>query len=1130
MIRWATRFISLLALLAALPSLTAQEGNPGERRRELPYRKTAHALSGHDRADLRREWNLFWFNGKASPGYLDYKNQLAQQEARIWTPRRLQLSSGSALPALQATGPSGVGGTWTNLGPFSQLTSTTPDIDSGRPVAIVAHPTATTLYLATSGGGVFRCDNADPALAGDWNWYPVTDALPTSSSGGNVSVGALAMSPADPKVLYMGAGDFFDTEGRGFFKTTDGGTTWTAAPIASLGAATRSYAILPLDASRILWATNSGLRISTDGGGTFAAATGGPSTGQVWSVQKLTAMDLVCSVESTSGTIYYSSNAGGTWTQATLSGVTFPIGRITVAAAHDGVTAYAILEDTTSTSSKKVAKGVLRSTDKGVTWTWVPAPTASGSLFQGTGPQMTSDGGQGWYNQGLAVDPNNPARIFVGSNLALYRSMDGGASWTQLTHWYGSGHVYAHADFHATAWSSDGATLYVANDGGLAVVRDPFRATIPTLSYDLTFLDNRRNKGLASHMAYNVGSTTAANPADSRQRISLGLQDNGTRLRQPIATGGTLSGIEGVFEDRVGGDGFATAFHPADGTRVLASIYYTDIYLSLNGGSTFEESIAGIAEANNKDLAPFAPKLALGDTIHPGVVYTSTNGKVYQSANFGGSWSAIGTDGLPAPLDMSSTTTTTELFIRNLAASPSDPNTLGIAANQSRVYLTSSGGVSWTKAAALPGSGASLSCIAFDPLAPSTIYVGSVATSATSNHLWKSTNSGAAWTAIDVANGFPFGIPVHVVKADPMTAQKVYAGTDFGVYLSTDGGATWARFGSNLPLVAVRDLYVAPDGSFLRAATYGRGVWELTLPLNPSVKLSPSAATMINGGTQAFYPVVANGTLNTVTWSATYGTVPAGFTASNTYQTYTAPATGTSDTVTVATVDTPKATASAPITFVPPSQVSVAVKPAVAELVAGSNALQFSAAVTPLTDQSVAWSGTGINANGLFSTTGLSVGTYTVTATSAQSPTSAPGTATITLIPLSSISVTVSPSTAVAILRSSTQFSATVAGPTLASDQTVQWGVSGGGAISSTGLFTPYAVGTYTVTARNYFSGVSGTATVTVKTLDLNGDGYVDIRDLLTFARYYGTTNTAGDLNGDGTVDDKDLAILLADM
>jgi hypothetical protein len=128
----------------------------------------------------------------------------------------------------------------------------------------------------------------------------------------------------------------------------------------------------------------------------------------------------------------------------------------------------------------------------------------------------------------------------------------------------------------------------------------------------------------------------------------------------------------------------------------------------------------------------------------------------------------------------------------------------------------------------------------FDRVTPTTVYAASVAATATANHLWKSTNSGASWTAIDgtatASNGFPFGIPVHVVQTDPLVATTVYAGTDFGVYVSTNGGTTWARFGTGLPMVAVRDLYCAPNGSFIRAATFGRGVWELSsTPVAPSL-------------------------------------------------------------------------------------------------------------------------------------------------------------------------------------------------------------------------------------------------------------------------------------------------------
>ena len=131
--------------------------------------------------------------------------------------------------------------------------------------------------------------------------------------------------------------------------------------------------------------------------------------------------------------------------------------------------------------------------------------------------------------------------------------------------------------------------------------------------------------------------------------------------------------------------------------------------------------------------------------------------------------------------------------------------------------------------------------IAFDTADPKIIYVSSVRLGIwgvggsegglTANHLWKTTDGGFTWSSIDgspaISNGFPFGIPVHVVKVDPVDNNTVYAGTDFGLYRSTNQGAAWERFGDGLPMVSVRDIYIAPDGSFMRVGTHGRGIWEM---------------------------------------------------------------------------------------------------------------------------------------------------------------------------------------------------------------------------------------------------------------------------------------------------------------
>ena len=119
-----------------------------------------------------------------------------------------------------------------------------------------------------------------------------------------------------------------------------------------------------------------------------------------------------------------------------------------------------------------------------------------------------------------------------------------------------------------------------------------------------------------------------------------------------------------------------------------------------------------------------------------------------------------------------------------------------------------------------------MSWVHFDTTNPQVVYVASVAPDATKTHLWKSTNFGASWSSLE-GTGFPTGIPVNTIANDPGDVNTLYAGTHLGVYRSTDGGANWTRFGTGMPLVNVTDLYISPDSTLVRAATFGRGFWEL---------------------------------------------------------------------------------------------------------------------------------------------------------------------------------------------------------------------------------------------------------------------------------------------------------------
>lgn len=852
----------LCLLLAAAPLLQAQGAG-----RERP-----------DHAERREEALLAWSGGRPDLAYLDFKARAAAKEVEAWRP---------SFTRAAAAGP-----VWRNLGPFHQtVLRISPDNDGGRVTALAVHPTNPQILFVATQSGLFRCANADPAASGDWVWESLADALPSSSAAGNLSIGAIALNPADPDTIYAGMGDPFGPDSRGFYASHDGGATWSAGVL--LGNATRTLDILALDADILLVGTNAGLWRSTNGGLTFSnLVLGGSQLGNAWSIRALSATDLVCSRGSQ---IFWSADRGATWTAAALDASVTGLGpsRITVEVSPASATRVW----GACNQGGNVARGLLKSGDKGHTWTFVPAPNQAGGLFQGSGwngdptnpgsPDMPYDGGQGTYNQGLAVDPVDPDRVFLGANLALYRTTNGGASWEQLTHWAGFTRVYSHADLHATAWSKAGPkTLFLGSDGGLGILRQPDRASVPSAPWDVrvasdpAFLDHRRNKGLATQLIYHLGSTPAATPVDARFRITAGLQDNGIIVRQDEGQGLAVSGFfpEAVQAngDSLAGDGFGTVIHAVNGDLMLGVEQFNFTFRSSNGGQTWALSQAGLPSPGDSALWPFLSRLVLGGADPTGnTVYTPGRTGVWKSTNFGQSWSALPMGGYnPA------------FIIRNLAASKSDPLSLCVVTGSNTGFVTGDGGATWTQFGTIPNSGSNLSSAWFDTLDAGTLYVASTALNATTNHLWKSSNRGATWTALDTAsNGFPFGIPVQVVQNAPWDRAELLAGTDLGLYRSTDGGATWARYGAGLPLVGVRDLYMDPAGAFLRVATWGRGIWELGLGA-AVLAVTPDAPEPDAAGTVQFAATLG-GAAATVAWSVQEGAAGGTISAAGLY---TAPA------------------------------------------------------------------------------------------------------------------------------------------------------------------------------------------------------------------------------------------------
>lgn len=735
--------------------------------------------------------------GAWSADYRRYMLEAAAKEKAKWNnlmPQASTMSTSGSLVVASATEATGT--QWLNLGPnkadvIKNGSTSLNKTDSGRVRSIVVDPANTQIiYAAFAGGGVWKTTD------GGTTWVPKTETL------GSLAVGSLAMDPSNSNTLYLGLGDPFDGTGIGLVKSTDGGNTWSAPVYLGDATVTTQVMVAPGNPNIVLATTNRGLYRSADAGATWSAVTlptGFASVPYAWSIAWTGGNGFNVAVEATpeatsgttNGQVLYTNDNGATWAKATGVTKTAGVGRMTLASAPSNRSVLYAMAAVPNASSASDLSEIFKSTNGGATWT---ALSASGKRYTNGNTEARTLGtllnGQGWYDQAVVVDKSNPNLAYFGGSLLLAKTADGGSKFSQVTNWLAQYNLpYVHADFHAATQDSAG-NLYVGSDGGL------FKST----NGGTTWSDSL-NIGIASHLIYSVGSS-AANPS----AVIGGFQDNGTRVR---------SGTTSTYNQYLGGDGFGSAIHATNGQTMLGSLYYSRIFKSTNGGTTFTAACSGITECNNSGTAPFIT----GITSWAGnadTVYTWTNTKVYKSTNYAGSWTALGVSGLP----------TTSLYLRGVGVAASNNNVVGAVANSGRLFLSSNGGSSWTQSGALPNHGSSLSSVWFDSVDYNTVYVTSVAADASKNHVWKSTNFGQTWTTID-GNGLPAGVPVNTLENDPNNRTTLYAGTHLGVYRSTDGGTSWVRFGSNMPLVNVTDIYVSPDSSLVRASTFGRGFWEL---------------------------------------------------------------------------------------------------------------------------------------------------------------------------------------------------------------------------------------------------------------------------------------------------------------
>ncbi len=708
---------------------------------------------------------------------------------------------------------------WRLVGPFR----------GGRVVAVAgvaAKPH--TYYFGAVGGGVWKTTD------GGIVWTPLFDAQPVQS------IGALAIAPSNENVIYAGTGepDWRSdlSSGDGMYKSIDAGQTWQHIGLESTRHIAR-IAIDPRNPDELLVAAmghayganpDRGVFRSRDGGRTWQKVlfrnddvgaidlVRQPSNPDVvyaalWSARR-TPWSRYPPVNGPGGGIFKSTDNGATWTELRGGGLPENIpGRIGLAVGYGdaGNRVYALID-----ADKP---GIYRSDDGGSTWQLV-----------GSDPRIT---GRAWYFSELAVDPKNPDVVYA-PNVGLNRSLDGGATWTSIKGAPGGD------DYHAL-WidPNDSTRLITGVDQGTTISVDG-GATWSTWY----------NQPTAQF--YHVATDNAF-----PYRIYGAQQDSGT---VGIASRGNYGAITPRDWETVGGgeSGYIVP-DPDDSNVIYGGSTYGALY-------RFER-----ATGQSHDIAPrdardtgalrrdavnrftwtspiaFGPRRTGGA---PRAIYFGSQ-RVLRSVDRGQSWTAISDDLSRRGLDATPTAggrmiqdlAKDEAFgvVYTIAPSPLQSGVIWAGTDDGLVHLTRDEGRTWTNVTP-PSLGAwsKVSTIDASPHDAGTAYaaIDRHRLDDYTPHVLKTTDYGATWT--EIVAGLPRGTFVRAVREDPAKRGLLYAGTEFGVYVSFDAGGRWSSLQLNLPRAPIHDLVVHDRD--LVVATHGRSFWVLD-DLSPLRQFDPAA-------------------------------------------------------------------------------------------------------------------------------------------------------------------------------------------------------------------------------------------------------------------------------------------------
>ena len=703
---------------------------------------------------------------------------------------------------------------WRSIGPFRGGRVTAVTGVRGQPYVY---------YFGGTGSGVWK------TVDGGVNWKPISDGFFKAGS-----VGAIAVAPSDPNVIYAGTGEGpirgNVSPGRGIYKSTDAGETWTFIGLEEAGQI-GAIRVHPKDDQLVYVAalghvfgpnTERGVFRSSDGGRTWEKIlykdenTGAidlamdPTNPRILYAGLWQARRMPWGMESggPGSGIYKSTDGGDTWTDISRNkglpdGILGKIGVTVSPANHERV--WAIVEAKQG--------GVFRSDNGGETWTKV---NSERRLRQ-----------RAWYYTHIHADTRDPETVYV-LNTGLYRSTDGGKTYTSIR--------APHGDHHGL-WidPDDPLRMINSNDGGANV------------SYNGGATWTRQDNQPTAQM-YHVITT-----GDFPYEVCGAQQDNSTICLPSRTTG---FGITTTDYHRAGGceSGYIAPDPRNHGVYFSGCYGGTLTRYDLSTGQNrnvmvWPENPMGWGAAELKYRFQWTFPI-LFDPFDPNTLYAAGN-MLFKSTNDGQHWEPISPDltrndkskqissGGPITKDNTSVEYYGTIFA--VAASPVERGLIWAGSDDGLIHLTRDGGASWTNVTPknLPEWGL-VSIIEASPHDAGTAYVAVTRYKLDdfAPYIFKTTDYGKSWKKI--VRGIPEGHFIRVVREDPAKPGLLYAGGEFGVYVSFNGGADWQSLQLNLPVVPVHDMVIKNNDLVL--ATHGRSFWILD-DLTELHQLSPEVAS-----------------------------------------------------------------------------------------------------------------------------------------------------------------------------------------------------------------------------------------------------------------------------------------------